>query len=189
MQKLLLFLFSFSLSTLVNAQTERPAFSYERSDSIKNVRCKVDKVADLYVLTPLDQPNKRYAAANLDNKYKAIGLTVTVSGVVGKPPINVRMIGIPFFVTYVKEEKPTEPSIINRSTGQIDVYQQSGVVKKIGNDYIVQLPDGTKFAPTKMKKKYRKEGTKVSNTGTAQPILPDSRQSFYPIELKSIKKN
>jgi hypothetical protein len=40
-----------------------------------------------------------------------------------------------------------------------------------------------------MKKKYRKEGTKVSITGTAQPILPDSRQSFYPIELKSIKKN
>jgi hypothetical protein len=189
MQKLLFFLFSLSLTTIVHAQTQRPAFSYERSDSIKNVLCKVDKIVDLYVLTPIDQPNKRYSPANLDDKYKAIGLTVTVSGVVGKPPMNARMIGIPFFVTYVKEEKPTEPSIINRSTGQIDVYQQTGVVKKIGNDYIVQLPDGTKFAPTKMKKKYRKEGTKVSITGTAQPILPDSRQSFYPIELKSIKKN
>lgn len=188
MHKILLFLFSLHLTAALYAQTERSIFSYERSDSIKNVRCTVDKIVDMYVITPIDQPNKRYAAANLDDKYKAVGLTITVSGIVGKPPPNVRMLGIPFFVTYAKEEKPTQPAIINRQTGQIEVYQQTGVVRKIGNDYIVQLPDGTKFLPTKMKKKYRKEGVKVSLTGTAKPIPPDSRQSFYPIDVQSIKK-
>lgn len=179
------------------AQTDAASFakfSYKRTDSLSMVRCTVQKIVDSYTLVPIDQPNRRYSTTNLSERYQVEGLKLVVSGVVGAPPPNVRMLATPFFVTFAQTEMPTDRSLggsgatPTQHADGIMVQEQTATVRKIGNDYIVQLADGTKFAPQKLKRKYRKEGAKVVITGTAQPIPAESRQSFYPIKLSNIKK-
>lgn len=166
---------------------DRAIFNFERVDSIKGTVCTISKIAEMYVLTPVDAPTKRYAPQSLDETYKAEGLTVEVSGVVGKIPPNVRMIGTPFWITAIKTVSSRGATIIKRENS-LELYQQTATIQKVGDDYVLQLADGTRFQPNKLKKKYRKVGTQVKVNGKATTTLSDDRQIIYPLQVDKISK-
>lgn len=94
--------FSIIVMLLVVAFATR-AQDFVADKTIKNLKATVQILADgtTAVLVPDDNQSGRYLAAKLPEEYKKEGLKVTISGVVGKIPPNVRMMGTPLHLTCI----------------------------------------------------------------------------------------
>lgn len=88
--------FSIIVMLLVVAFATR-AQDFVPEKTIKNVKATIQILGDgtTTVLVPDDNKSGRYLSAQLPEEYKKEGLKVTFSGVVGKIPPNVRMMGTP----------------------------------------------------------------------------------------------
>ena len=76
---------------------------------LNQVKCTVQIVAEKHVLVPVDTQNARYnPTTELPAKYQKPNLEVTVTGVIGSIPPNVRAIGTPLLVRsiYAAGEEP-----------------------------------------------------------------------------------
>lgn len=90
------------LATCAVFAQENAAFKVDSVGYVRDLKCTVQQVATIYTLTPVDNPNQRYAAGNMSATYQKDGAVVIVSGVVGKVPPNVRMVGTPFLIRDIR---------------------------------------------------------------------------------------
>ena len=77
------------------------AMQANRTKKVENVKAKVIKVADTFLLE--DKQGKRYLPKNLAEKFQIIGRKVTFSGKEGSIPPNVKMLGVPLEITDIKK--------------------------------------------------------------------------------------
>jgi len=78
-------------------------YQWEWERQVSNVKAKVSMIegAELWVITPDDNPNTRYISQQLPEEYKKEGLAITFNGWIGKIPPHVRMMGTPLKLTKV----------------------------------------------------------------------------------------
>lgn len=82
------------------------AREYEWYKTIKNVKGVVQKVMDdTWVIVPEGSGGNRYYSEQLPDEYKKDSLHVTFSGMVGKIPPNVRMVGTPLKLQKISVSK------------------------------------------------------------------------------------
>ncbi|MBL7777566.1 MAG: hypothetical protein JNK66_04625 [Chitinophagales bacterium] len=83
---------------------------FEWDKKIENVNAKIELMADgeTALIIPDADPNIRYVAQQLPAEFKKNGLRIKFSGMEGKIPPHVRMMGKPlklFWISITKKEK------------------------------------------------------------------------------------
>lgn len=159
---------------------------------ISNVQCTVSKVADIYILTPVDNPNQRYAPINLETLYQKENVAVTISGVVGSIPPNARLVGTPFQIRSIEFAnggvtggvKPAKVSDDNKLTFDRPVTGK-GLIRKGGRQYLIQCPNGTVYRVVNLPKKFQAAGRHVKFVGKAAEQPADSKNT--PLKIDQIK--
>lgn len=87
--------------TVVSARAQLTDFVPDKTVKKVNATVKAMASGESFVIVPDDNNSGRYITAQLPQEYKKDGLKITFSGVVGKIPPNVRMMGTPLKLTSV----------------------------------------------------------------------------------------
>lgn len=98
--KYLLFIPLLAVSLLIKAQDDT-TFPYEKVSELTKEKLQVRKMGDTQFVLTNKTDTQRYFAYNLPDDYKTDGLNVICSGIVGKVPPNVRMMGTPLKLSFI----------------------------------------------------------------------------------------
>lgn len=105
-------------------------FPVDSASYLENTSVEVQFIANNWVLVPTEVNNRRFLPGNLDSQYEQEGLRLMVSGVIGKIPPHVRMVGTPFEIRSIAVQKkqshsrPGQPIKLPSSAQPIDKKQQ-----------------------------------------------------------------
>ncbi len=87
--------------TVLGIKAQATDFVPDKPVSKVKATVKAMAAGETFLIVPDDNPNGRYVSAQLPEEYKKDGLKITFSGVVGKIPPNVRMMGTPLKISSV----------------------------------------------------------------------------------------
>lgn len=171
--------------------------------------CRVSTIAGAYLLTPEENPNMRYAPANMTTTYQKEGALVRVSGVIGAIPPNVRMVGTPFRINTI-EFAETVTGGTKPSKGEGDIKPQKsrgegknantviyniplkdvrGTIRKITADQYVIEAGSTRYMPDKLADDLKIEGYRVRFWGKVGKVPPNARLLGTPLQISKIMKD
>lgn len=78
-------------------------FDFSEKNEVLKVKATVKKIDETsYMLVPNENDGKRYAAVNLPEEFKVDGLKIKFSGLKGKAPKFIKMMGFPFYLYEIK---------------------------------------------------------------------------------------
>ena len=199
-------LLPFSLSFAQETGGAMPDFSFDLGEYITDRVCRVEMLNNAYFLVEVADESRRYAPLNLEESFKKEGLQVKVSGVVGKVPPNVRMIGTPFMVRTIDTIIPAinsggtaagsgipaptlETTAPTEAVANTRVEGLRGTVRKFNDIYVIETTDGDRYVPTNLPKKHQRMGRLLEFSGVLLPLPEQPKVLGRPIAVENVRRN
>lgn len=191
MRKNILILFCFFIAI--------PAFAQKNLDIdsvgyLENIRAKILKINQFYVIVPNNDNSKRFLAKNLDEYYKTDKLEVVVSGIIGKLPTNAKALATPFKIIEIKKDDTPidDPNIINK-TANFNYNQkfkkwQIGQVKLVKNNVFGIQVGSQLYIPQNLPDKFKYNKIVIKFKGIAGEIPKGIRMTGKPLKIKRVIK-
>ncbi len=158
---------------------------------VSNTRCIVSKVADIYVLTPDNNPTQRFAPVNMETLYKKEGAAVMVSGVIGAVPPNARLMGTPFEIRSIGFADGGMTGGVKPSKGSNDnelIFDRpvtdKGIVGKENRHFVIKCGNVV-YRPVNLPKKFQVQGRSVKFVGKAAALPAEAKA--VPLKLEQTK--